>query len=110
MKPILPLLTASLLLGCLHAPAPKPMPRPVGPIAVAPVPIANGPTLHEPDSCGAAELAGLVGQNEGMMRTVNLTGPTRTIPFGTLVTQEYNAARLNVYLDQTGTISRITCG
>jgi hypothetical protein len=72
--------------------------------------IANGLAAQEPDSCGASKLAGLVGQNEGMLRTVKLAGPTRTIPFGTLVTQEYSAARLNFYLDQTGSIARITCG
>jgi hypothetical protein len=70
----------------------------------------SGLQKREPDSCGAGELAGLVGQNEGMLRTVRLTRPFRVIPFGSLVTQEYNAARLDFYLDETSTITRITCG
>lgn len=73
-------------------------------------PPVNGLKEREPDSCGAGDLSGMLGQTEGMLRTVRLKNPYRVIALGEVVTQDYSASRLNFYLDDKGMIMRIACG
>ncbi|WP_022703235.1 I78 family peptidase inhibitor [Pseudorhodobacter ferrugineus] len=103
MKYLLPLVALSLCLGCVRAPDPEP-------VYVPPPVFDNGLVTREPDSCGVDKLTGLMGQPEGMLRTVQLPAEYRIVPFGTLVTQEYNSHRVDIYLDEKGLIARITCG
>lgn len=102
MKPTLMIFALIGLVGCMRAPDPAP-----------PVPLPppdNGLEEREPDSCGAGELSSLIGQPEGMIRTVPMARAYRVIPLGAIVTQEYNAQRVDFYLDENDLISRISCG
>lgn len=101
MKLALPICAAMFLMGCMREPEPAPVVLP---------PIDSGLETREPDSCGAAALEHLIGQTEGMLRTVVLKQTYRVVPVGALVTQEYNAGRVNFYLDDTGRIAQVRCG
>ncbi len=103
MKPTLMIIALIALIGCMRNPEPKPAP-------FAAPPLDNGLAEQEPDSCGAAALSGLLGQTEGMIRTVRMTHPSRVIPLGAIVTQEYNAQRVNFHLNEDGLIASIDCG
>ena len=93
------------LVGCGPAPEPEiynpPVPDQVG-----------GERLlnREPDTCGLGRLTYLQGQPRAAVVSAGLTKPTRTIPLGGIVTQEYNPERINFYLDANGLIGRISCG
>lgn len=100
MKPMF-LLFAVLMAACTPVPDPAPAPLP---------PADNGLVEREPDSCGAGDLQHLIGQNEGMIRTVRTKGAYRIIPPGALVTQEYDSFRLDVHVDDAGTILKLSCG
>jgi hypothetical protein len=52
----------------------------------------------------------LVGQPEGMMRTVRTKGRYRVITPNAIVTQEYDSFRLDVHVDADGVIQRFSCG
>ncbi len=83
------------------------MPDPVTP----PINVVTpGLVEKEPDTCGAADLQGLVGQPSGMIRTVRVKGQVRMIGPGELVSQEYNAHRVDVHTDANGLIRQISCG
>lgn len=62
------------------------------------------------DACGAAALQGLVGQPESVLETMRFAGPVRVITPGMAVTMDYNAARLNIEVDEGRVIWRVTCG
>lgn len=103
MKYFLPLAALMLIVGCAPTPDPEP-------VYVPPPVFDNGLVKREPDSCGADKVSNLLGQPEGMVRTVQMPNEYRIVPFGALVTQEYNAHRIDLYLDEKGLIARITCG
>jgi len=65
---------------------------------------------REPDTCGLGRLTYLQGQPGAAVASAGLTKPSRTIPLGGIVTQEYNPERINFYLDADGLIGRISCG
>jgi hypothetical protein len=100
MKPMF-LFLAVLLAACTPTPGPEALPMPLS---------DNGLEKREPDSCGAASLGHLIGQNEGVVRTVRTKGAYRVIPPGALVTQDYDSFRLNVHIDDAGMIEKLTCG
>ncbi len=68
------------------------------------------PTVPPGNACGAAELAGLVGQNRKVLEAMKFSGPVRVIEPGMAVTMDYIARRLNIELDRRGTITRLSCG
>lgn len=68
------------------------------------------PTVPPENACGAAELAGLVGQNRKVLEAMKFSGPVRVIEPGMAVTMDYIAHRLNIELDRRGTITRLSCG
>ena len=104
MKYLFPITAFLLMMGCAP-PAEPPL------IYVPPETFPDDELVkREPDSCGASDFAGLIGQSEGMLRTVILFDPYRVVPFGVLVTQDYNAQRINFYLDEAGLIAKIICG
>ncbi|MFM7655702.1 MAG: I78 family peptidase inhibitor [Paracoccaceae bacterium] len=68
------------------------------------------PPLPPEDSCGASQLQGLRGQSEDVLQTMKFGGPVRIIQPGMAVTMDYNPARLNIEIDESGKIHRISCG
>ena len=61
-------------------------------------------------ACGAPGLQGLVGQNRKVLNTMKFGQPVRIIEPDTAVTMDYIAERLNIELDEAGTITRVSCG
>ena len=87
-------LLSAVLAGCVMVPLPPgpPIPMPV------------------PDACGAASLQNLVGLS---VRVLPPRGPwqaLRIIRPGQMVTMDYSATRLNVRVDEAGTMLELTCG
>ncbi|MCX7558055.1 I78 family peptidase inhibitor [Sulfitobacter sp. F26204] len=60
------------------------------------------------DSCNAAAYQNLIGQDAVV--DLSLPEPKRTYRLGDPVTADFNAARLNIKLDDTDTIIAIDCG
>lgn len=81
-----------LVAGCSAAPAPEPEPE--------------QDTL--PDTCNAAKYQSLVGQDA--VAGQSLPDPKRIYGLNDMVTLDYDAARLNVKLDDAGKIAAIDCG
>lgn len=73
---------------------------------VEPVP----PAEPVEDACGAAALQGLVGQPRSVLETMRFGQTTRIIEPGMAVTMDYQAARLNIWIAESGRIERVTCG
>jgi hypothetical protein len=63
-----------------------------------------------PDTCGAAAFRDLVGQPDTALDGVTLPDPHRVIAWGSVVTLEYDPARLVIHLAEDGTIETVTCG
>ncbi len=63
-----------------------------------------------PDTCKLERYQYLQGQGENAVNDASLTIPHRVIAPSDIITQEYNPARVNFYLDGSGRIARITCG
>jgi hypothetical protein len=68
------------------------------------------PPLPPEDSCGAPDLQFLRGQPETVLQTMKFGVPVRIIRPGMAVTMDYNPTRLNIEIDETGEIFRISCG
>ena len=68
------------------------------------------PPLPPEDSCGAPDLQFLRGQPETALQTMKFGVPVRIIRPGMAVTMDYNPTRLNIEIDETGEIFRISCG
>lgn len=64
------------------------------------------PTLT---ACLSEEQKALVGQNETAARAI-LPEISRIIPPNSAVTQDFRPDRVNVDLDETGTVTRVWCG
>jgi hypothetical protein len=87
---------------------PPPPPEPAA--GIAPPAPDPGPQEREPDTCGAAPLQSLVGQPEAAVAAAGITRRYRVVPWGGIVTQEYDAGRINIFLDAGGRVARVTCG
>jgi hypothetical protein len=61
-------------------------------------------------SCGADDLQYLVGQPGVVLDGMRFSQDVRVIQFGMAVTMDYNANRLNIWLDRRDVIERVTCG
>ena len=68
------------------------------------------PPLPPEDSCGAPDLQFLRGQPETVLQTMKFGVPVRIIRPGMAVTMDYNPTRLNIEIDESGEIFRISCG
>ncbi len=73
---------------------------------VEPVP----PLDPGPDACGASGLQYLVGKPGVILDGMRFSQDVRVIQFGTAVTMDYSATRLNFWLDRRDVIERVTCG
>lgn len=78
------------------------------------LPIAFAACVDEPvpiaGACGASGLQDLVGQSETVLQTMTFNVPVRIIHPGTAVTMDYRDDRLNIEINEAGTISRVACG
>ncbi len=101
MRPIL--IAALMSLAACDQPIPSLPPLDAG--SAAPPPVAAAP-----DSCGAAGLQVLVGQNVALFEAQARTGPARILRLGQAVTMDYSDQRVNVAVDAADRITRITCG
>lgn len=70
---------------------------------------APAPAADDEDLCGAAALAGLVGQPVEVARTMQLPGGTRIINPGDPVTRDLRRDRLNIEIGADGNIARVAC-
>lgn len=66
--------------------------------------------LPNVESCGAEGLQQLLGQPEAVLATLRFSTVLRVIRPGMAVTMDYSPSRLNIEIDATGRISRISCG
>lgn len=74
---------------------------------------STAPALPDPanDSCAARAAGQLIGLDAAAVTSIAARrDPVRVISPGQPVTMDYNQARLNVELDDTGRIVRLTCG
>lgn len=62
------------------------------------------------NQCGALDLQFLVGSPASVLDTMRFNKPVRVIRPGMAVTMDYLPDRLNIELDRTGRISRVSCG
>ena len=51
-----------------------------------------------------------MGQDEAVLAGMRFRGPMRLIRPGMAVTMDYSAERLNITLNDAGTIESVTCG
>lgn len=63
-----------------------------------------------PDDCGASGLTSLIGQDRKVLDAMKFANPVRVIEPGSAVTMDYISSRLNIELDGSGKITRLTCG
>lgn len=73
-----------------------------------PAPKAGGAGTAGPDTCNAAAHQGLIGMDAAS--SLALPEPKRLVGPNDAVTTDFNAGRLNVQLDDTDTITGVTCG
>lgn len=105
------ILLALMLMGC--TPPTKPLPPTVpglDPVTGQPVDVTPGLNDLEPDVCNGTAYNRLIGQPAAAVATAGIAAPTRVIPLGALITEEYSSARINFYLDGAGNIAKISCG
>ena len=82
----------------------------VGTMALAACNPVETPPPDLAESCGAEALQHLVGQPQTALEAEAITAPTRILPPGSAMTMDHRPDRLNVELDDTGTIQRLWCG
>ena len=68
------------------------------------------PPMPPLGACGAPDLQYLVGQPEAVLQKMKFAGPVRIIRPGMAVTMDYSESRLNIEIDKSGRINRVTCG
>jgi Peptidase inhibitor I78 family len=62
------------------------------------------------DQCGASDLQYLVGQRGRVLDGMRFSQPLRVVQPGMAVTMDFQAERLNIWLDDRDVIERVTCG
>ena len=101
----------ALLGACTPTPEPLPPTVPgIEPVTGQPVDLTPGLTDLEPDVCKSAPYRGLIGQPAAAVATAGIPAPTRVIPLGGIITEEYSSSRINFYLNGAGMIAKISCG
>lgn len=84
--------------------------RHLGLLATLPILAACQPASPPgPVECDLAQHQQLVGQNIGAV-SLPASLPQRIISPGDMVTQDFNPARLNIFVDEKGWIGRVSCG
>lgn len=67
------------------------------------------PVLDLPQSCGAGELQGLVGQPQSAVSSQDFAPGTRIIGPEDPVTADYRGNRLNIEIGPDGNIAKVAC-
>jgi len=62
------------------------------------------------NSCDLANWQMLIGEDQRILLTYALPPKTRVIAPGTAVTKDYRPDRLNIHLDGSNVITRLSCG
>jgi hypothetical protein len=70
--------------------------------------VASEPS--DPNACGAAGMQRMVGKGDDVLAAFTLPQGTRFIYPGTPVTEDFRPDRLNIDIDQSGTIIGVWCG
>jgi hypothetical protein len=109
-RPVPLLLSALIAAGCAAPPPAAPPPGGPQPGDLVSGIVGDPLEEREPDLCRAAEHQRFVGQPGSIVPALGITRRYRVIEFGGIVTQEYDAGRLNFYLSPDGIIQRVACG
>ena len=80
------------------------------PAAITPNPNVDPLPKGTDDSCNAARYHTLIGRAGTDLEKILIMGKVRIIRFGSVVTMDYLPDRMNIHIDQSGTINRISCG
>lgn len=70
---------------------------------------STAPRLDLPQSCGAEELQGLVGQPKSALESHDFESGTRILGPEDAVTADYRANRLNIEIGPDGKVSKLAC-
>ncbi len=70
----------------------------------------RGEEVARASGCEAESWQHLIGMTQADATAEDLPDSTRVVEWGSMVTQDYVPARMNVYLDQTGRAYRVICG
>jgi hypothetical protein len=62
------------------------------------------------NACGAGGMQDMVGKPFSVLAAMTLPAQTRLISPDSAVTMDFNAKRLNIFLDAAGMISSVRCG
>ncbi|MBL8562733.1 MAG: hypothetical protein JNN06_10675 [Gemmobacter sp.] len=73
-------------------------------------PVAAVPGAPAEDSCGAAALQGLVGQDRAVLSGMRFAQVLRVYEEGQPVTMDLNPGRLNIQYSKRDRIQSVTCG
>lgn len=87
------------LAGCTAMPQ-NPTPQPIG----------DTLSVGTQDTCGAQRYHTLRGQDATVLERILIMGQVRIIRPGTMVTQDYRPARMNIAIDGANRIERVYCG
>ena len=104
---LMSLAALSLLIACGPTTTPTQVDTPTAEAPVAAPTNASEATAQ--DLCGAAAFAQLVGMPASGIDQAALPAGTRIITPTTMVTQDFNPARLNVVTDANGNVASLSC-
>ena len=97
-----------VLAACGHPPSPDAAPPPDDNALYGDV--TPGLNDIEPDHCGAAAFDVYLGQPVAVLEGVPVSREYRVVPFDGIVTQEYDAYRINFRLNDRAKIAKVDCG
>ncbi|MDQ2066516.1 I78 family peptidase inhibitor [Xinfangfangia sp. CPCC 101601] len=78
--------------------------------ACVPEDSAPPPVDMDPNACGASEYQELVGKNRSTLSALTFDSPVRILEPGGIMTADYSNGRLNISVNERGTITRVYCG
>lgn len=102
-----PFLMISAIVLALSACAPAPAPVPVYDPSIDVTPGLND---KEPDTCRAGNFTYYVGRPIAELQTAVAGKELLVMAPGSLGSQEYNAGRINAFVDEAGLVYRLSCG
>ncbi|WP_208352202.1 I78 family peptidase inhibitor [Pseudaestuariivita rosea] len=73
-------------------------------------PVPEPETPEDLASCKADEFPFLIGQTTDDLEETKILQPVRIIRPGAIVTQDYLPQRMNIHVNNAGTVTRLSCG
>jgi hypothetical protein len=64
----------------------------------------------EPKDCGSSEMSHLIGIGRTQLESIAFTQPYRILGANDAMTMDFQAERVNFFLDDSGAVARIECG